>query len=356
MPSRSGRAAPRAVQALAHRGSVEGSGPRGATVPRPSRAGARTGVAVLAAVAASVLAGCASLAGDASGGSTLPPPALPSTAAPGDAGSAVVLRVEDLGGMTSSTTLVTRLPQVSVHADGRVVREIATYAASVDEEPALPRLVQRTVTPAGLDALVERARDAGVGDGTDLSYAPVTDNSTTRFLLVADDGPAWSDAYALNVSARLGVPIGEPAPSPSIPVGRGSVDSTFTQEQADARYRLLDLADALADLPAALGAGEVGEETPYVPEAVAVLAVPRDEQPAPDPIAWPGPALPGESMGDDGVPWCLVVRGGDVAPVLEAAGRALWSSPWTDGGTTWSVRFRPLLPDEHGCADLAPRG
>lgn len=321
-------------------------------MPRPSRTDARTGAAVVAALAGALLAGCASPAGSGSG-STLPPPVLPSPTAPGEAGSAVVLRVEDLGGMTSSMTLVTRLPQVSVHADGRVVREIAPSAASVDDEPALPTLAQRTVAPAGLGALVERARDAGVGDGTDLSYAPVTDVPTTRFLLVTDDGLAWSDAYALSVSAGLGVPIGEPVPSPSIPVGRGSLDGTFTQEQADARHRLLDLADALADLPGTLGAGAVDEKVPYVPEEVAVLAVPWGDRPASGPVAWPGPALPGETVGDHG-PSCLVVRGDDIAPVLEAAGRATWSTPWTDDGRTWSAWFRPLLPDEHGCEDLAP--
>lgn len=321
-------------------------------MPRPSRAGARTGTAAVAAVAVSVLAGCASLAGGTSNGSTLPPPRLPSFTAPGEAGSAVVLRVEDLGGMTSSTTLVTRLPQVSVHADGRVVREIAPSAASVDDEPALPVLAQRTVTPDGLDALVERARDAGVGDGTNLGYAPVTDVPTTRFLLVTDDGPAWSDAYALSVSAGLGVPIGEPVPSPSIPVGRGSIDSTFTQEQADARYRLLDLADSLDDLPKTLGAGAVGPEVPYVPEAVAAVATPWGEESVADPIAWPGPPLPGEEVG--GVP-CVVVRGEQVDALLALDAARLWT-PWTDGGRTWSIVLRPLLPDERGCADLAPAG
>ena len=320
---------------------------------RSSGAGARTGAAVVAAVVCSLLTGCASLAGGVSSGSTLPPPTLPSTTALGGANSAVVLRVKDLGGMTSYENRVTRLPQVSVHADGRVVREIVSYAASVDDEPALPTLAQRTVAPSGVDALVRRARDAGVGDGTDLSYAPVTDTPTTRFLLVTNEGPVWSDAYALRFSAGLEVPIGEPAPSPSVPVGRGSVDGTFTQVQADARYRLLDLTDALADLPRTLGAGAVGEEVPYAPEAVAVLAFPRGDRPAVDPIAWPGPALPGETMGDQG-PSCLVVRGDDVAPVLDAASGAVWRTPWADGGTTWSVRFRPLLPDEHGCDDLAP--
>jgi hypothetical protein len=39
--------------------------------------------------------------------------------------------------------------------------------------------------------------------------------------------------------------------------------------------------------------------------------------------------------------------------VLDAAARATASTPWvTADGTRWSVTFRPLLPDETGCADL----
>ena len=39
--------------------------------------------------------------------------------------------------------------------------------------------------------------------------------------------------------------------------------------------------------------------------------------------------------------------------LLEAAARPMPTTPWLTGdGTRWSVVFRPLLPDETGCADL----
>jgi hypothetical protein len=39
--------------------------------------------------------------------------------------------------------------------------------------------------------------------------------------------------------------------------------------------------------------------------------------------------------------------------VLEAARGGNASTPWVTGdGSRWSVAFRPLLPDETGCADL----
>jgi hypothetical protein len=38
--------------------------------------------------------------------------------------------------------------------------------------------------------------------------------------------------------------------------------------------------------------------------------------------------------------------------VLAAAKSAKSITPWTSGGRQWTVVFRPLLPDEAGCADL----
>jgi hypothetical protein len=42
----------------------------------------------------------------------------------------------------------------------------------------------------------------------------------------------------------------------------------------------------------------------------------------------------------------------DAGKVLTAAAGATAITPWRSGGTLWSVRFRPLLPDETDCADL----
>jgi hypothetical protein len=51
-----------------------------------------------------------------------------------------------------------------------------------------------------------------------------------------------------------------------------------------------------------------------------------------------------------------VVVGGDQATaVLAAAGNGNALTPWVGAdGSRWSVTFRPLLPDESGCADLLP--
>jgi hypothetical protein len=46
------------------------------------------------------------------------------------------------------------------------------------------------------------------------------------------------------------------------------------------------------------------------------------------------------------------VTGDEAKAVLAAAAKANSLTPWTSGGKTWRVGLRPLLPDEHTCADL----
>ncbi|HET9140343.1 hypothetical protein, partial [Actinophytocola sp.] len=65
---------------------------------------------------------------------------------------------------------------------------------------------------------------------------------------------------------------------------------------------------------------------------------------------WPGPALPGESIGPE--TGCVVATGDQARAVMAAARDASAATPWRSGGKTWTVALRPLLPDETGCADL----
>ncbi len=296
-----------------------------------------------------VLAGCGGAGASDGPAPSFPPPTTRSV----DPASTVVLQVQHLGGMVAAWDLLTRLQAPSVYADGRVIRQVEQSTTPVEELPALPQVVQQVLMPAGLDALVQRARDAGVGDGADLGEPLVTDVTTTRFVLTTEEGPVWSDAYALRFSAGLDGIVGEPVPSPSISVGSGEGDGTLTQAQADARYRLLDLAAALDDLPAALGPEQAGEQEPYRFDALAVVMAPGSADADLDALSWPGPTLPGQDATINGTP-CMVVRGAGLAPVLEAASQARLLTPWSDGGRTWDLRFRPLLPDENTCEDLTP--
>ena len=69
-------------------------------------------------------------------------------------------------------------------------------------------------------------------------------------------------------------------------------------------------------------------------------------------MAWPGPALPGKPSGGLPDTTCVTATGDQAQALLTAAGSANAATPWVTGDGRWSITFRPLLPDESGCADL----
>lgn len=245
---------------------------------------------------------------------------------PGD----LVIRVEYVGGFMTPSQLAARLPLISVYGDGRVITEgpqILIYPG-----PALPNVQQQQIDPADVQALVDKARAAGIG-GAKIDYGqpPIADAPSTRFV-VEDD---TAEVYAL---------------SEAVP-GQG-----LTEQQQQARGKLRDLLAALTDLPATLGADSISKSVGYSPEAVAAVATAwradrvSQEQTAPPAVAWPGPALPGDSFGPE--MGCVTATGDQAKQVLAAAAKANTLTPWTSGGKQWLLTLRPLLPDESGCADL----
>jgi hypothetical protein len=261
-----------------------------------------------------------------------------SSAAPGGSTSAVpaaadtlVLRVERTGGFAGPARQVGQLPTVSVYGDGRVITvgpQIAIYPG-----PAMPNLRVQQAAPATIDALLAKAHEAGVGGSVDLGRPGIADGTTTR---ITAEGRTL-DAYALN----------EAQPN----------DAALTGAQRAARAKLAAFVQQLTELPTAKG---MPEAQPYRPEGLAVLAQPwvkpADGLPSrPAAAPWPGPALPGESLRPAGQQGCVTVTGDEAGKVLAAAKNANQNTPWTSGGKTWTISFRPLLPDESGCADLQAR-
>jgi len=241
----------------------------------------------------------------------------------------VVLRVEYIGGFVAVQTLATRLPFLTVYGDGRVITEGPQIL--IFPGPALPNLLERRIGAADLGRLVSLAVDAGVGSGTDYGMPSVTDMPDTRFTVSTTDGVLTSQANGLGV------------------------DEGLTPEQVAARQKLVDLQAALSDLPSTLGADAAGEETAYEPTAVAGVTSPfvaPDDGLTQAEIAWPGPALPGEPLGNFPDMSCVTISGTELASVLAAAEGANMLTPWVWEDQRWFVGFRPLLPDESTCADL----
>ena len=278
--------------------------------------------APLTAVLASLLllGGCAGDGGDVA---TRPTPA---SEGPGR----LVLSVEHVGGFTTPEELAARVPLVAVYGDGRVVAPGAQI--EVYPPPALPPLQVWRLDADGVQTVVERAVAAGVTGSGDLGTPPVADAPATRFTLITDERTAVREVEAL---FELPGDVG------------------LTPEQQATRGELIGLLDVLTS-PEAVGA--TGPE-PYAAEAVAAVVAPwtppADEALRQPGVPWPGPALPGEPLpGGVGLS-CVTARGAEAGAVLAAAAGATTLTPWVAGDDTrWSLRLRPLLPHETGCADL----
>ncbi|NHC13050.1 hypothetical protein [Motilibacter deserti] len=248
--------------------------------------------------------------------------------------SSLVLRVDHTGGFVTPQMLATRLPLVSVYADGRVITtgpQTAIYPG-----PALPNLQQRAIAREDVDKLVELALSKGVARTTDLGRPAVSDMANTRFMVVSGGQQHVLEAYAL--------------------VQDDMASEQLTAAQKQARGELLELVDALTDLSATLGAEAVAPEQAYAPAAVAAVAGPwtgpGDGLPAQQAKEWPGPALPGEPLMAGDVLGCVTATGDQAAAVLATARDANAATPWSSGEQKWSVTLRPLLPDEDDCSAL----
>lgn len=262
-----------------------------------------------------------------------------------DAGTAAI-RVDQVGGFITPEYLATRLPVVAVYADGRVIDEGPQIA--IAPGPALPNLQLRRISPEDVQALVDRAIDAGVGEQRDFGEPGITDVTTTRFTVRTEDGVRRTEVYALTES--------EDSPG-------------LTAEQRRARRDLRQLVEDLTDLPGTLGADAVSESAPYTAAAVAGFATPCGPAPDegagdpcageladPNPRPWPGAPLPGQQWGEFSRLTCALTTGDAAATLLAEARTAVTTTTWTYDNSRWRVSFRPLLPDETRCADLpAPK-
>jgi hypothetical protein len=281
------------------------------------RRGARA-LAVLVALGLGLaLVGC--------GTKVTPGPPVTRSYAPPD----LVLQVDPLPGFGPAEWMFTHTPIISVYGDGRVITTGPTPA--IFPGPALPSLLIQQIPTSDVRRLADRARAAGVGSNADLGRPAVADAGSMQFTLLTDTGVVRTTAYALG----------------------DYDDPDFTSSQRAARQALQQLVDDLRNLGAVLGS--VPAPNPYTPAAVAAIAQewrdPGDPGlPAPPPVAWPGPALPGQSV-LEGL-GCAIATGATAGAVLAAAAHANTRTPWTFGGRRWTVTLRPLLPDESTCADL----
>ena len=189
---------------------------------------------------------------------------------------------------------------------------------------------QRTITPDEGADLTARAVAAGVGSGADLGRPGVADAPTTRIDVVSE-----GTSHTVSVEALGEASADDPQLSATQKEGRAKLAAFVTE----------------ATTPA-----DNATDSPYEAQTWAALAqpftAPDDGLPKQPAVAWPGPALPGSYLNPNIKIGCVEVTGEDLPPVLAAAGAATAVTPWTSGGNTFQITFRPLLPDESGCEAL----
>jgi hypothetical protein len=187
-------------------------------------------------------------------------------------------------------------PVIALYADGRLFTpapQLAIYPA-----PALPAFTVARISPERVQAILADVRASGLLD------------------------------------------------SPPAPGAGTVVTTTADGERRVARLRR-DQAVALDNLLADLAVSSTDKL--YEPQALAVFvgSVPEPtEGIEPQVRDWPlAGALPGTG--------CVVVSGAELEPVLAAAQRANQLTRWRSSGALVGLTFRPLLPHERACEDVA---
>jgi hypothetical protein len=260
---------------------------------------------------------------------------------PGDGGidhsnarDQVLVRVSFEGGFTPVEWTYTSFPIFSLYGDGMLVlpgAQIELYPG-----PALPAISSRPIEEPGIQAILEEALAAMAevpADLHDLGFMGIADAPTTVISVSADGVNRTIRAYALGELSER--PDGMP------------------EEEYRARLRLQELVTKLGTLDPWLPVGSLGPEAGYEASAARLFVGPyrRVDNLPQEPTPWPlEEAL--ESFGSEvnsSEMRCGVVEGGNWGAVREAASQANELTPWTDAGTTFSILFRPLLPDETSC-------
>ena len=284
----------------------------------------------LALALAVVLTACADDPATSGGDPSPVPPA---------GGDDVVLRLSYEGGFVPVDYHVLAAPAFTLYGDGTVI----TPGAQIEiyPGPALPAIVQRRVDPQAIDAIVERAREAGLGrrdlDLADTGNVAIADASTAVFTLTIDGRTTTARVYALGLE---GDPVAQPG---------------LSEEEAELRRDLSALAQDLGDLSWVEEAGgTLGTESMYLGQAARLIVGRLREDPelVQEPVDWPldaALATLGEPIEVMPHSRCAVVDGPDWHTLVGVAQGANQLTPWTDGDQTRSIAFRPLLPDESGC-------
>ena len=306
---------------------------------RPTIVGVSALVALLALIVAACTPGASIVPSPSSPPSSPPngspsPSPSPASPSPSPASAIVVLRVTNEGGFINPAASIATLPTVTVYADGRIFGPGAVPA--IYPGPLLPAVSVRSVGADGAAAIVAAIRAAGLDRPSTAGPGIPGDSGTTVFTVTLD--------RRTTVTRIAGLGGGPPGP------GQPSQDPEAAAA-ADLLDRLLDPSDTW-------GAASVSD-VPFTPSGYLVYAVPgapesNDPSITEPEIAWPLPTplatFGASAQPDFGLTGLRrgVVLGADAATLGPVLQRATAISPFSSGGSAWTLFVRPLLPDEAG--------
>jgi hypothetical protein len=283
----------------------------------------RTLLTLLAvAPAAAILAACGADDSRSSGATDEVPPA---TEVPvegpnrSDEPVSAVFEFGYYGGFTTREVAFQMQPQVLVTSDGRVITPGAS--AAIYPGPLLPTDTVQTITAVGIDALFAAANDAGLL--AEVSY-PANENiadASTATLRITVDGVTYvHEAYALGI---------------------GGLEQDLESDRFPERQSLEAFISRLGDLPALVGAENLGAPEPYVPDAYQLFAASAGDLSALDvaPTVLDWPAGTGVKLADAST--CSEVDAAVAGEVLEAATQLTF---FVQDGETYAVTARPAYP------------
>lgn len=257
------------------------------------------------------------------------PTALPSvpnsSPPPNDAESRADFSLEFgyYGGFTTREVAFQMQPSVLVTSTGDVITPGATTA--IYPGPLLPVDIVRSITPAGVDRIIDAARQAGMFADVAYETNPHIADAGTATLRIELDGMTYEhEAYALGA----GGPPGDSA------------------EESPERQAFADFAELLSDLPALVGSENLGPERPYEPESYQLIAFPVDDPTSdiePTFVDWPEST--GITLAE--LTECTEVPREAVGDLFASATQLTY---FVESGVAYSVVPRPSYPGR-SCPD-----
>lgn len=237
----------------------------------------------------------------------------------------IVIEYAQVGGFVPREYAFQQTPNLLISGDSRVFSpgaQIAIYPA-----PLLPAVQVQSITEEGIQTVLAAADEAGLLASVDYEAPTNIADASTAQLTISVNGETFvHEAYALGMAS---------------PDGSG-------EETSPERQALADFVAQLSDLPALVGADNLGDTSLYEPESYAIEAVVIDDLTAygsdgiePTVVDWPADIT--VRLAD--ATTCTEVSASEVGATLVAANQLTFFS---DAGVTYQLLARPVLPG-HSC-------